>query len=95
MLNGGQLFNRDVPYHGWRATDIKDDVTAGNRPRWPRGNSCPKELVKITEVRVQHRTALHVAAWSLSVCVSACLCVCVRVGVSCVVCSGMLGAKSE
>lgn len=44
-----ELFNRDVPYHGWRATDIKDDVSAGNRPRWPRGNSCPKELVKITE----------------------------------------------
>lgn len=44
-----EIFNRSIPFHGWRVTDIVDEVSAGRRPKWPRGHTCPKDLVAIVE----------------------------------------------
>ena len=44
-----QMLNRHVPFHGWRIMDLKEEVTNGGRPKWPRGHGCPTELVAIVE----------------------------------------------
>lgn len=44
-----ELFNRAIPFSGWRVTDIRDEVVRGGRPPWPRGTYCPKDIIALTE----------------------------------------------